>query len=549
MRPVSVLAMLVLVCVVATSLVVLTMLDDVQTSCATPSPARAGGARKVRPMKSGTYVLASGFGPRGGGEFHQGLDWAASAGTPIYAAADGVVVAAGPATGFGAWIVIDSNIGGEAMSTVYGHMFDTSSDMLVGVNDRVHAGQQIARVGYNGSTDPPGPDGAHLHFETWTGGGRLSGGTPIDPQTWLADAAEPGGATPPAPDISTDATKNPDIAVAVPGPETPLAPVPADRGSEANLQIDAIRVMRTLAVRFPEITTFGGWREYDSLPDHPSGRAVDVMIPDYTSGEGKALGDSVSDFVLANADALHVDYIIWRQVYHPAHGEPQLMTNAGWGDTANHMDHVHITTAGGGYPDSSPITGTARSPGTAPTTGGCPSVPVDDDLAPGVVPPEYEPWYRKAGSLCPQIPASMLAAQGKQESGFNPRAGSEAGAQGIAQFLPGTAAAIDPDDGQPYVIDADGDGDASVWDPPDAIIGQGRYMCAIAKHVDTWIAEGKVHAPAGPAELYLAAYNAGEGAVLSSGGFPSGASDYQVQTRPYVDNILAMTPQFAKTLS
>uniref|UniRef100_UPI002454450E lytic transglycosylase domain-containing protein n=1 Tax=Nocardia farcinica TaxID=37329 RepID=UPI002454450E len=171
-----------------------------------------------------------------------------------------------------------------------------------------------------------------------------------------------------------------------------------------------------------------------------------------------------------------------------------------------------------------------------------------DDLAPGAVPEEYEQWYRHAGTLCPQITASLLAAQGKQESGFNPNAESSAGAQGIAQFLPGTAAAMNPDDGRPYVIDADGNGTASVWEPADAITGQGRYMCALARKIDSWIAEGAVTTH-NPLELYLAAYNAGEGAVLRSGGFPTGHSDYQVQTRPYVDTILAQARHYSTTLS
>src|SRR5690606_3846400 len=113
-------------------------------------------------------------------------------------------------------------------------------------------------------------------------------------------------------------------------------------------------------------------------------------------------------------------------------------------------------------------------------------------LAPGKVPADLEVWYRRAGSLCPQITPSLLAAQGRQEAGFRRGLTSPAGAQGLAQFLPGTAASINPDDGRPYVIDADGNGVASVWDDGDAIIGQGRYMCAIAGKITQWMREGRV---------------------------------------------------------
>lgn len=163
-------------------------------------------------------------------------------------------------------------------------------------------------------------------------------------------------------------------------------------------------------------------------------------------------------------------------------------------------------------------------------------------LAPGKVPPELEVWYRRAGSLCPEITPSLLAAQGRQESGFRRGATSPAGAQGLAQFLPGTAASASPIDGRPYVLDADGNGAASVWDDGDAIMGQGRYMCSLAAKIRQWQAEGRVQGDV--TALALAAYNAGEGAVLASGGMPNQYAAHYSETRPYVANILAMEPQY-----
>lgn len=494
---------------------VIFLLDEPAEDCMPTGPRSSGG--KTMPMREGTYTLTSGFGPRWGTQ-HLGQDFGADEGTPIYAAADGVVAEAGPASGFGQWIVLDHNIDGQQVSTVYGHMYDDG--VLVHAGETVRAGQEIARVGNNGEST-----GAHLHFEVWEGGTRLGGGHAIDPMPWLADA---GSTETPAP-----TTPAPDATLAAGAGELP--PLPAAKGSEEHLQIDSVRVARAIADQFPQVETIGGWRAADAFPDHPSGRAVDVMIPDYTSGAGKALGDQIADYVLANAETLRVDYIIWRQTYRTPAGESNLMEDRG-SDTANHFDHVHITTYGGGYPDgSTPI-------GPAPATPAPHCAPgVDADLAPGTVPPELDPLYRKAGAICPQISAPLLAAQGKQESGFDPRAVSSVGAQGIAQFMPSTWPA--------YGRDENGDGTADPFDPEDAIPGQGRYMCAIATQVDTWIAEGQVKlGPAGPEELYLAAYNAGEGAVLSSGGFPTGSPDYEVQTRPYVDTILASARQFSQSL-
>ena len=67
--------------------------------------------------------FTSGYGPRWG-TMHEGVDIANGVGTPIYAFADGVVRHAGPAQGFGNWIVIDHDGYGEFFSTVYGHMYD-----------------------------------------------------------------------------------------------------------------------------------------------------------------------------------------------------------------------------------------------------------------------------------------------------------------------------------------------------------------------------------------------------------------------------------------
>src|SRR5699024_9388506 len=116
---------------------------------------------------------------------HQGVDFAEGEGTPIYAYADGVVAQAGQAGGFGQWIVIDHQLDGKQVSTVYGHMFPDGVKVKTG--DKVTAGQHIADEGYNGEVLPPGPGGSHLHFEVWLGG-RLTGGQAVDPMPWLEKA-------------------------------------------------------------------------------------------------------------------------------------------------------------------------------------------------------------------------------------------------------------------------------------------------------------------------------------------------------------------------
>lgn len=111
-------------------------------------------------------VYTSPFGPRWG-TLHNGIDIAGPIGTPILSVADGQVIEAGPAAGFGLWVRVRHD---DGTVSIYGHI-DT---MTVVAGQRVVAGQQIATMGNRG--DSTGP---HLHFET------IAGGRHVDPELWL----------------------------------------------------------------------------------------------------------------------------------------------------------------------------------------------------------------------------------------------------------------------------------------------------------------------------------------------------------------------------
>jgi murein DD-endopeptidase MepM/ murein hydrolase activator NlpD len=101
----------------------------------------------------------SGFGGRvhpifGVHKMHTGIDIAAPTGTPIYAAAQGVVVFAGQKSGYGNVVEIDHGYG---YHTLYGH----SSKLLVEAGDTISRGDKIALVGSTGNST-----GSHLHYET-----------------------------------------------------------------------------------------------------------------------------------------------------------------------------------------------------------------------------------------------------------------------------------------------------------------------------------------------------------------------------------------------
>ena len=92
-------------------------------------------------------VWTSGFGYRWG-VLHGGIDIANSIGTPIVAAADGVVIDAGPTAGYGAWVKIRH---ADGTVTLYGHV----NTWLVSVGERVMAGDQIATIGNRGNSTGP----------------------------------------------------------------------------------------------------------------------------------------------------------------------------------------------------------------------------------------------------------------------------------------------------------------------------------------------------------------------------------------------------------
>ena len=96
-------------------------------------------------------------------KFHSGVDIAAPRGTPISAAADGIVKFSGRRGGYGNMVIIEHADGSR---TRYGH----ANRLMVKEGQKVSAGDQIATVGSTGKATGP-----HLHFEI------REGKTPIDP--------------------------------------------------------------------------------------------------------------------------------------------------------------------------------------------------------------------------------------------------------------------------------------------------------------------------------------------------------------------------------
>jgi murein DD-endopeptidase MepM/ murein hydrolase activator NlpD len=143
--------------------------DRAAQEAAAAAAAEAARPRTVLPVAGAR--LSSTFGARWG-TLHAGIDLAAPMLTPEYAAADGVVLEAGPASGYGNVVYIQHENGDV---TVYGHM----EEILVQPGQVVRAGDTIALLGNRGQSTGP-----HLHFEVHVGG---IGGEKIDPIPWLRD--------------------------------------------------------------------------------------------------------------------------------------------------------------------------------------------------------------------------------------------------------------------------------------------------------------------------------------------------------------------------
>jgi soluble lytic murein transglycosylase-like protein len=117
----------------------------------------------------------------------------------------------------------------------------------------------------------------------------------------------------------------------------------------------------------------------------------------------------------------------------------------------------------------------------------------------------YDPYIREAATLY-QIPEELVRAVIKVESDYDPRAVSHAGAQGLMQLMPPTAARMQIRDS---------------FDPRMNILAGTRYLRVLANTFN------------GDLALTVAGYNAGEGAVIRYGGIPP----YE-ETQDYVMRVL-----------
>ena len=159
-------------------------------------------------------------------------------------------------------------------------------------------------------------------------------------------------------------------------------------GSNFGLTPTSVGAKAAIEAQFPEVNQIGGYRPDPKFPnEHPAGKALDVMIPNWSSPAGKAYGDKVAQYLLANGASMGVDYFLWQQrQWNTADGSSTPMRDLG-NPTDNHMDHVHVHTEGTaqlpGATAPRPMPTTTSLPAGATPTPAMPSLPALDSAGRG----------------------------------------------------------------------------------------------------------------------------------------------------------------------
>jgi soluble lytic murein transglycosylase-like protein len=167
--------------------------------------------------------------------------------------------------------------------------------------------------------------------------------------------------------------------------------------------------------------------------------------------------------------------------------------------TASATDFTRALATTSASPTPRQISASAARPSSLPTTGE------------GAVPAELAPLIESAAQRAGVDPA-LVAAIARAESGFRADAGSPAGAQGLMQLMPSTAAGL---------------GVTNLKDPEQSLNGGARYLRQMLDQFG------------GDTEKALAAYNAGPGAVTRYGGVPPYS-----ETAAYVPKVMEYYAQY-----
>ncbi|WP_215083682.1 M23 family metallopeptidase [Exiguobacterium sp. s78] len=157
-----------------------TSVPETETPSATPDTSADVDVSRPFHLPVKGYV-SSPFGPRnnpltGKPELHTGIDLVNAKGTPIHAAAGGIVLRAGSATGYGNVVMMTHLIDRQVYTTVYAHLDSIS----VSAGQTVMPGQTVGTLGSTGWSTGP-----HLHFELHKGEWAVGQPNAVDPAPYI----------------------------------------------------------------------------------------------------------------------------------------------------------------------------------------------------------------------------------------------------------------------------------------------------------------------------------------------------------------------------
>jgi hypothetical protein len=168
----------------------------------------------------------------------------------------------------------------------------------------------------------------------------------VGPQTWGALGTTP---SVPGPAPAANIWQMPPDVVAIGEPQhVAYDPPPAwngGAGCAGSLTAGATALAAHIRASFPGISAIGGYncRPNSASPSqmsvHGTGRALDIMIPRVNGGANSAVGDPIANWLVRNAQAIGVQYIIWNRVRWAGHRHPHA---AAYGGPHPHDDHVHV---------------------------------------------------------------------------------------------------------------------------------------------------------------------------------------------------------------
>ncbi|AOT01586.1 peptidase M23 [Exiguobacterium sp. U13-1] len=157
-----------------------TSVPEIEAPSATPDTSVDVDVSRPFHLPVKGYV-SSPFGPRnnpltGKPELHTGIDLVNAKGTPIHAAAGGIVLRAGSATGYGNVVMVTHLIDRQVYTTVYAHLDSIS----VSAGQTVMPGQTVGTLGSTGWSTGP-----HLHFELHKGEWAVGQPNAVDPAPYI----------------------------------------------------------------------------------------------------------------------------------------------------------------------------------------------------------------------------------------------------------------------------------------------------------------------------------------------------------------------------